>query len=168
MVVANGMVVGVHYTLKNAQTGEVIEDTHGNEPLLFLYGVGQLMPDFESNLSSKSIGDSFDFTIDALNAYGTFSAEKIAMIPRDVFLDENGHFDAEFFTEGKTLPMSNDQGERLLGTILEIQTEFLKMDFNHPLADTDLHFSGSIVSVRQAEKEEIDHGHVHGPGGHHH
>jgi FKBP-type peptidyl-prolyl cis-trans isomerase SlyD len=168
MVIANEMVVGVHYTLKNAQTGDLIEDTHGNEPLVFLFGAGQLMPHFESNLSGKAIGDTFDFTVDALNAYGTFIAEKIAMIPRDVFLDENGQFDEEFFTLGKTLPMSNDQGERLLGTILEIQSDFLKMDFNHPLADTDLHFSGSVVSIRHAEKEEIAHGHVHGPGGHQH
>jgi FKBP-type peptidyl-prolyl cis-trans isomerase SlyD len=168
MVVENETVVGVHYTLKNARTGDLIEDTHGNEPLTFLYGVGQLMPDFESNLTGKSIGDIFDFTIDAANAYGTSEAEKIAMIPREVFLDENGQFDTEFFTEGKTLPMSNNQGERLLGTILEIQNDFLKMDFNHPLADTDLHFSGSVVSIRPADKEEIAHGHVHGPGGHHH
>jgi FKBP-type peptidyl-prolyl cis-trans isomerase SlyD len=42
------------------------------------------------------------------------------------------------------------------------------MDFNHPLAGYDLHFIGEVLDVREASAEEIDHGHVHGPGGHHH
>jgi FKBP-type peptidyl-prolyl cis-trans isomerase SlyD len=42
------------------------------------------------------------------------------------------------------------------------------MDFNHPLAGKELHFEGEVLDVRSASQEELDHGHVHGPGGHHH
>jgi len=52
--------------------------------------------------------------------------------------------------------------------VLEIGTETVKMDFNHPLAGEELHFKGEILEVREATAEELDHGHVHGPGGHHH
>jgi FKBP-type peptidyl-prolyl cis-trans isomerase SlyD len=64
--------------------------------------------------------------------------------------------------------MSNNEGEQLRGTILEITDEFVKMDFNHPLAGIDLHFAGEILGVREATADEIDHGHVHGEHGHHH
>ncbi len=42
------------------------------------------------------------------------------------------------------------------------------MDFNHPLAGKDLHFEGSVLNIREATKDELDHGHVHGEGGHQH
>jgi FKBP-type peptidyl-prolyl cis-trans isomerase SlyD len=38
------------------------------------------------------------------------------------------------------------------------------MDFNHPLAGEALGFSGTILEVRDATQEELDHGHVHGHG----
>jgi FKBP-type peptidyl-prolyl cis-trans isomerase SlyD len=54
------------------------------------------------------------------------------------------------------------------GKVVEINEETVKMDFNHPLAGEALHFKGTVVEVRAASAEELDHGHVHGPGGHHH
>jgi FKBP-type peptidyl-prolyl cis-trans isomerase SlyD len=66
------------------------------------------------------------------------------------------------------VPMSDNDGNHLRGKILEITDEHIKMDFNHPLAGTDLHFSIEVLDVREATDEEIDHGHVHGEHGHHH
>jgi FKBP-type peptidyl-prolyl cis-trans isomerase SlyD len=42
------------------------------------------------------------------------------------------------------------------------------VDANHPLAGLDLTFDVTVVEVRDATAEEVSHGHVHGPGGHHH
>jgi FKBP-type peptidyl-prolyl cis-trans isomerase SlyD len=70
--------------------------------------------------------------------------------------------------EGNILPMSDHEGNQLQGLVEEITADFVKMDFNHPLAGKNLHFIGSVLSIRDASAEEIDHGHVHGEGGHHH
>ena len=90
------------------------------------------------------------------------------MIPLHVFNDEQGKFDHEYFTVNAIIPMSDGDGNQLRGIIREINEEELKMDFNHPLADTDLHFAGNIAEIRTATADELAHGHVHGPGGHHH
>jgi FKBP-type peptidyl-prolyl cis-trans isomerase SlyD len=101
-------------------------------------------------------------------AYGPKDEEQIAMIPLDVFRDEAGVFDEEYFVVDALIPMSDSEGNQLRGRILEINSELIKMDFNHPLAGKDLHFEGNIVGIRDASKDELDHGHVHGEGGHQH
>jgi len=69
---------------------------------------------------------------------------------------------------GNDIPMQNNEGQTLMGKVLEITDDKVKMDFNHPLAGLDLFFKGEILDVRKATAEEIEHGHVHGPEGHHH
>jgi len=161
-------VVTLKYALTKDQTGEKIEDTNENNPLVFLFGVGSLLPEFEDNLADKMKGDSFSFSIAAAQAYGEHDPTNVAMMPANIFHDENGVFDNVMFQVGNVIPMSNNEGEQLRGTILEITDEFVKMDFNHPLAGIDLHFAGEILGVREATADEIDHGHVHGEHGHHH
>ena len=168
MTIQENMVVSVDYKLSNHKTGEHIEATTAEQPMVFLYGVGGIIPQFEENLLGKSIGDAFDFSIVAEHAYGHSNEEQIAMIPLDVFHDENGQFDATYFSVGSLIPMSDSEGNQLRGKIMEVTSEMIKMDFNHPLAGQDLHFSGSIVDIREATSDEIAHGHAHGPGGHEH
>lgn len=161
-------VVSLHYKLSNHKNGEKIEETSQSQPMVFLYGVGQLIPDFENNLQGKKTGDNFEFSIEAANAYGTRSDDNIVMIPLDVFRDESGKINTDEIKIGAMIPMSDNEGNMLRGTILDINDEAVKMDFNHPLAGIDLHFSGHITDVRPATEDEISHGHVHGPGGHQH
>lgn len=168
MTIKESMVVSLNYKLSNHKTGEKIEETTAEQPMVFLYGVGGLIPDFEENIAGKKAGDAFEFAIVAERAYGVATEDNIVMIPLNVFQDENGNFDKEYFKVGATVPMSDNEGNRLLGTIREVTDEFIKMDFNHPLSGVDLHFIGEIVDVREATADEIAHGHVHGPGGHHH
>ena len=168
MQISPNTVVSLNYKLSNHQTGEKIEETSVESPLVFLYGVQSMIPEFEQQIAGKVKGDIVSFSITAENAYGTYQDEQIAMIPANIFHNEDGKFDSEFFFIGATIPMSDNDGNHLRGTILEITEENVKMDFNHPLAGVDLHFKGSITSIRPATQDEIDHGHVHGPGGHHH
>jgi FKBP-type peptidyl-prolyl cis-trans isomerase SlyD len=127
-----------------------------------------MLPDFELNIEGKTSGDLFDFHIPAALAYGEHDAQHIAMIPTTIFHDEKGIFDTEMFKLGALVPMSDNEGNQLRGRIIEVDDENVKMDFNHPLAGTALHFSGEIISVREANEDEISHGHVHGEHGHHH
>lgn len=168
MTIQDLTVVSLNYKLSNHKTGETIEETTVENPMVFLFGVGGIIPEFEDNIRGKQTGETFDFSILAENAYGESNEEMIVMIPINVFHDENGTLDTNMFKTGAIVPMSDSEGNHLRGTILEVAPEYIKMDFNHPLAGTDLHFSGEILSIRAASQDEIDHGHVHGPGGHHH
>jgi FKBP-type peptidyl-prolyl cis-trans isomerase SlyD len=161
-------VVSLNYKLSNHKTGDKIEETSADSPMVFLFGAGQLIPDFENNVHGLKVGDNFEFVITADKAYGVPSEDNIVNIPLDVFKNEEGVIDTNEIKVGAVLPMSDDQGHSMLGTILGIDAAEVRMDFNHPLAGTDLHFTGSVSDVRKATQDEIDHGHVHGPHGHHH
>jgi FKBP-type peptidyl-prolyl cis-trans isomerase SlyD len=168
MKIEANKVVSLNYKLTNHKTGEKIEETTAEHPMVFLFGVESIIPDFEVNISGKTVGDTFAFAIESANAYGNPSDEQIAMIPLDVFFMEDGKVNTEEIYVGAKVPMSDNEGHQLLGTVLDINEEFVKMDFNHPLAGIDLHFEGEIIGVREASAEEVSHGHVHGEHGHQH
>lgn len=162
--------VSYHLTVPGENGGDevTVEKTHENEPFMFLFGAGGLLPEFEGNLNGKKVGDTFDFRITAANGYGTYQAEHVVKIPIEAFLDESGKLDTEMVVVGKTLPMMDNEGHRLMGVVKAVALDHVEMDFNHPLAGKDLHFVGEVLEVRPASAEELAHGHVHGPGGHHH
>lgn len=168
MKIEKNTVVSLHYKLSDHKTGETIEETFNAEPLLFLYGVGSMIPEFEENLSNKVKGDKFDFNIKAENAYGVASDDQIAELPKNIFNDENGKFNAEQVFEGAILPMVDNEGNHLRGTVVAVNDETIKMDFNHPLSGVDLKFEVEVIEVRNATQEELEHGHAHGVGGHNH
>lgn len=172
MEISKNHVVSVNYHLtvpgENGGAEITIEKTSTEDPFMFLFGVGQLLPDFESNLIGKKAGDKFDFRVTAENGYGIYQLEHIVNLPIENFLDEQGKLDSEMIAVGKNVPMVDNEGHRLWGKVIEVGATHIRMDFNHPLAGKELHFEGEVLSVRPATDEEIDHGHVHGPGGHHH
>ncbi len=160
-------VISVNYKLhKDTAEGEMIESTEGKDPLVFLSGVGQMIPDFEANVVDLAVGDTFSFGIEAAKAYGTRSDEAIIELEKAMFLDEGKL--AEGIEEGKIVPLQNQNGRVVPAKVVKINDASLTMDVNHPLADQDLHFTGNVVEIREATKEELEHGHVHGPGGHEH
>ena len=170
MIIENRMVVTLNYRLtvdENGQETEV-EKTSIENPFVFLFGSGQLLPDFEMNLAGKAAGSNFDFLISAENGYGLSDAQNIVPVPISVFAGSDGKPDPGLLVVGNTVPMSDNAGNRYEGKIKEVNDDHVVMDFNHPLADRTLHFTGEVINVRLATLEELQHGHVHGPGGHHH
>jgi len=160
-------VVTINYNLhKDTAEGEMIESTEGKEPLMFLTGLGQMIPDFENNVKDLSTGDKFSFGIKADKAYGERTEEAIIELPQDMFMKEGKL--VEEVVVGNVLPLEDQNGQVHPAKIVSINEETITADVNHPLADQDLHFTGSVVEVREATAEELDHGHVHGPGGHEH
>jgi len=168
MKVENNKVVAVDYTL-NAKKGnepeKFIEQTSPDHPFVFLFGSQQVIPDFEKNLEGKSEGDTFDFTIKAENAYGMPENDYIVKLDKTIFV-RDGEFDHENIKIGNEVPMYDREGNELIGKVVEVGLEHVTMDFNHPLAGYDLHFTGKIKSVREATPEELAHGHAHGLTGH--
>ena len=168
MTVDTNTVVSLHYKLTNHKTGEQIEETSENQPMEFLYGIERIIPLFEENIHGLKAGDTFEFSIPSAQAYGDKNDDHVALIPISVFFDETGKVDETQIKVGAVLPMTDNEGNHLRGTIIEIKDETVTMDFNHPLAGTDLFFQGTILAVRTATQEEISHGHSHGEHGHHH
>ena len=165
MIIAKDTVVSVTYELKLAQkNGEVVETVNDSNPLAFILGHGNLLPKFEDQLTGKKVGDSFDFVLKSVDAYGVISAEAIVELPKSVFAVE-GEIDDNLLTIGHVIPMMDQGGNRFNGKVIELAAETVKMDFNHPLAGEDLHFKGEVVGVREATSEELTHGHIHASGG---
>lgn len=170
MIIDDKKVISVSYELTVVEDGEetLVEKTEDNNPFVFLFGSGQLLESFENNLKGLKAGDKFDFVIDYKSGYGERDHTNVASIPVEAFKDNEGEIDFEMVKVGNMLPMVDNEGQRLNGFVQEIGQEFVTMDFNHPLAEKDLHFNGEVLNVRVASKDELAHGHVHGEGGHHH
>lgn len=153
-------VISVSYNLhKDTAEGELIESTEGKEPLVFLSGLGQMIPDFENNVANLNQGDTFSFGIKAENAYGARTEEAIIELPQDIFKKEGKLVDE--VQVNNVLPLQDQNGNVVPAKVLAINTETITVDVNHPLADQDLHFTGTVVKTRVATKEEVEHGHVH-------
>lgn len=155
MIVSINKMVTLSYILRvDGFEGEVIEQTTVESPLKFVFGLGQMLPMFESNLSGLKQGDDFEMTISSSDAYGEIDKDAIVDLPKDIFIID-GFFDEKRYKPGNQVPMQTSSGHRMNGTILELNEDSLKMDFNHPLAGVNLHFKGNIIEVRDATEEEL-------------
>lgn len=156
MIIEKDRMVSLTYTLRELnKDGVVIEEVDSSNPLKFLYGTGQMLQEFESNIENLKGGDKFEFALTPEEAYGERREDLIVDIPRTVF-EVNGKFDDEICKVGNQVPMADAQGRRLLGIVTEIKETAVAMDFNHPMAGVNLFFSGDIVEVRQATEDELN------------
>jgi FKBP-type peptidyl-prolyl cis-trans isomerase SlyD len=168
MQIKKNTVVSLTYVLKHDNAaGEIIEETRAGDPLMFLYGNGQMLPKFEEHLESLQTGDAFEFTLASEDAYGEVDQDAIIDLEKSIF-EVEGKIDNEMLAIGNVIPMRDDQGHMLQGTVVSVSNDSVRMDFNHPMAGNTLHFAGEVIEVRDATAEELSHGHAHGVGGHHH
>jgi len=168
MQITKNTVVSLSYVLKRDDAkGEIIEETRAGDPLVFLYGNGQMLPKFEEHLNTLKAGDVFEFTLASDDAYGELDQDAIIDLDKSIFMID-GKTDDELLSIGNVIPMRDDQGHMLQGTVVSVGDDLVRMDFNHPMAGNVLHFKGNVIEVREATAEELSHGHAHGAGGHHH
>jgi FKBP-type peptidyl-prolyl cis-trans isomerase SlyD len=157
------MVATIHYTLKDDK-GALIESSNdeGGEPLSYIHGTGNLIPGLEDKLEGKTKGDKLSVTVKADDAYGERDEELIEVVEKTEFDD------AEELTEGKEFQYDDEDGNIFHVRILKIDGDKVTVDGNHPLAGKNLSFDVEVLDVRTATAEELEHGHVHGEGHHHH
>ncbi len=168
MQITKNTVVSLSYILKRDDAnGEIIEETRAGDPLVFLYGNGQMLPKFEEYLNGLKAGDAFEFTLASDDAYGEMDQDAIIDLDKSIF-EVEGKTDDEMLAIGNVIPMRDDQGNMLQGIVVSVSKDMVRMDFNHPMAGNVLHFAGKVIEVREASAEELSHGHAHGAGGHHH
>jgi FKBP-type peptidyl-prolyl cis-trans isomerase SlyD len=171
MEVQKDKVVGLTYRLyvDDGESGkEFREEATKERPLVFLYGHQPLLKKFEEAILGKKAGDRFTVEIGYDDAYGDYDESRITYLPKTSFKDRNGKVMKDLLKVGNVVSLRNDKGNPVRATILRLEPLRVQVDLNHPLAGFDLSFEGEIIHVRNAEPEEIDHGHVHGPGGYHH
>ena len=147
--------VTLSYELRvNGQEGEMVEQTSNDAPLQFIFGAGKMLEMFEQKLEGLAAGESFNFELKAVEAYGEVNPNAVVDIPKNIF-EVNGQIDESLLTVGNAIPMQDAQGNRLNGIVLEVADEKVKMDFNHPLAGDDLYFNGEVIEVRDATEDEL-------------
>ena len=161
MIISKDKVVTLVYQLRvDDINGDVVETVQKDKPFIFLYGAGFMLPKFEENLNDLKTGDDFEFSLKCVDAYGLASEEAVMDLPKNLF-EADGKVEEGLLAEGNVIPMQNNEGQKFNGVVVEVKDDSVTMDFNHPLAGDNLHFKGNIIEVREASKEEIDHGHVH-------
>lgn len=134
---------------------ELMEKATADRPLSFIFGTGMMLEGFEDKLAGLEPDASFDFVLTSDQAYGEYHDENIVDLPRTIF-EVDGQIDPSIIFENNTVPMVDNEGNRLNGTIVSIGDDVITMDFNHPLAGEDLHFVGKVLEVREATQEEIN------------
>jgi len=161
MTISENNVVSFHYTLTDDE-GNTVDSSAGGEPLVYLHGAGNIIPGLEKELTGKSVGDKFVVSVAAAEGYGEVIPEMIQQVPKEAFQG------APELQVGMQFEAGTQDGGRVPVTITAIEGDVVTVDGNHPLAGKNLNFDVSIEDIRDASEEELAHGHVHGPGGHHH
>ncbi|TLU61622.1 peptidylprolyl isomerase [Thalassotalea litorea] len=160
MKVAKDTVVQFHYLLKNSD-GTTLEDSSGGDPMALLVGHNSMIKGVEDALVDKQQGDKFSVTVTPENGYGEYLEEAIQRIPAKHLQG------ASSWKPGMVGVVNTEQGQRQV-TVMKVGKFMVTVDTNHPLAGQTLEFDIEIVSVREAQAEEVSHGHAHGVGGHQH
>lgn len=156
MQITKDKVAAIHYTLRDDK-GAILDSSEGRDPLHYLHGSGNLIQGMEEGLEGRSKGDKFNLKINPEKGYGEKDDNLVQKVPRSAFGDQ----------EVKTgMRFSTNQGGVV--TVTHVGLDSITVDGNHPLAGVELNFAVEVMEVRNATSEEISHGHVHGPGGHHH
>lgn len=161
MQIQDNAVVSIHYTLTN-EAGDTIDSSAGAEPLAYLHGAANIIPGLEDALVGKAVGDKLNVTVAPADGYGEHIAELVQEVPSEMFqgVDEV-QIGMEFHAESNT-------GQPIAVTVTKVEDDKVTIDANHPLAGVTLNFDVEVVEVRDASAEELEHGHVHGAGGHEH
>ena len=162
MKIAKDTVVSLSYELIDSNGGAILEKS--SDPISYVHGgYDGIFPTVEEALHGKNVGDKVSVKMEPDDAFGEYDHDLVRVESRDMFpKDIEVGMQLEGGAEG------DDDEDYMLFTIVEITDKDVTVDGNHPLAGKTLNFNATVTDVRVATKEELDHGHVHGAGGHHH
>lgn len=157
LLIGENSVVTVNYTLTD-DAGKVLDSSDGSKPMVYLHGAGTIVPGLEKALVGKGAGESLKVRVEPSDAYGELIPDGIKTIERSAFegvdvVEVGMAFDAE----------APDGTEQHI-VVTKVEDDTVTIDINHPLAGVTLNFDIQILSVREATKEELEHGHSHEDG----
>lgn len=161
MKIEKNTVVSLRYELSDVN-GTLLEKIE--EPISYLHGgYDGIFPTVEAALHGKTVGEKLTITITPDEGFGEYEHDLVRVEPRSMF-PENVAIGMQF--EGGA--EGDESNEYSLYTVVDVTEDEVTVDGNHPLAGKTLSFGGVVSGVRAATAEEIEHGHTHGEGGHHH
>jgi FKBP-type peptidyl-prolyl cis-trans isomerase SlyD len=159
MTICKDTVVSMTYVLTNDK-GEIL-DQSGDEPFPYLHGHENIVPGLERALEGLAVGASKAVSVLPVDGYGAYDPQLKFQVPADKMGPEAPPLDA-------MVQLRDSSGHRMLARVVAADGVMVTLDANHPLAGETLNFQVTITEVRAALPEELAHGHVHGPGCHHH
>jgi FKBP-type peptidyl-prolyl cis-trans isomerase SlyD len=161
MPIEANKVVTMNFTLTD-ENGNVLDSTDSGGPFLYISGTGMVLPKLEEAVSGMIIGTKKQLKLEAKDGYGEYNDDAVRAVGKE-------NFPEDFILEaGMEYMASNPDDVQMPFIITNVEDETVTVDFNHPLAGKNLHFDLELLDVRNATAEELNHGHVHGAGGHHH
>ena len=134
---------------------ELMEKATEEAPLVWCQGEGMMLPAFEAQMAGKNVGDSFDFVLAAKDAYGEYIPEGLMDLPKKMFFNGDGEFDEERVYVGAIVPMNTVDGQVVRAQVCEVTDDQVTIDLNHPYAGEDLHFTGTILDIRDVTEGEL-------------
>lgn len=140
--------------------GKIVDHTTKEKPLDYIHGTGSLLPKLEEHIEGMEPGARFDVTISPADGYGEVDPDRIIDLPKEAFAI-NGEVREDLLVPGNTIPMLNSMGGVIPGVVLEVTPDTVKMDLNHQMAGKTLHFTGEVLTVREATEKELTEG-LHG------
>ena len=158
MKIAQNAVVEFSYDLE--VDGQIVDKTTKEKPLDYIHGTGGLLPKLEARIEGMEPGDKFEITLSPADGYGEVNPDMIIDLPKSAF-EVNGEVREDLLVPGNTIPMLNSMGGVIPGVVLEVSEDSVKMDLNHQMAGKTLHFTGEILTVREATEKELTEG-LHG------
>ena len=160
MKIEKDKVVSFHYAL--SESGTPVEDSREREPLVIMFGHGNIIAGLEQAMAGHVVGDRFDVVVSPEQGYGARREDATQRVPKKYFRD------AEHLQPGMTTMLNTKDGRQQMATVIKVGSSVIDVDLNHPMAGKTLTFAVEITEVREPTVEELAHGHVHGPGGHQH
>ncbi len=145
MAIEANQIVSIEYEVRDGAS--VVDSNVGGQPLVFMFGKGQVIPGLENGIANMNMGEKADVLVKASDAYGDYNEEAQQELPREQFagLDLN---------VGMTLYGQGEDGGTVQVIVKAITDESVVIDFNHPLAGKDLMFTVTVQAVRDATAEE--------------
>lgn len=140
--------VALEYRL-TLDSGELVDQTPEGQQFAFVMGTGQILPGLEEHLMDLEAGSEAEVSLTPENGYGVSKKELILVIPRERFPE---NIDIK---PGSKFQTESPEGPALM-TVVSVADETVEVDFNHPLADKQLHFAVKVTDVREPTKEELD------------
>lgn len=150
--VEKNKVVKMTYILMD-ESGNVLEET-GDEPVSFIFGVGQIIEGLERGMEGMVVGEERTIEVSPLDGYGEYDETAVQEVPKSLFGDTEPEVGMKFYAQ------TND-GHSIPVYIKEVKEDSVIIDFNHPLAGKNLKFKVKVVGIRDATEEELEHGHIH-------
>lgn len=156
MQISEKKVVTLDYTLKD-NDDQIIDESKNGE-FAYLHGAKNIIPGLEDALLDKKSGDSLSVSIDPKDGYGEHVPSMIQVVSLEMFDDP------EQVSVGQQFHAQSDEGHDIMITVAKIEDGQVTIDGNHPLAGVHLNFDVTVIDVRDATEQELEHGHVHAHG----